>query len=953
MKLLLRASLLALSLTTITACGGGGGSDGPSLTPNGQTPGSGNTNTSVRFGISNSSGFQDGVIGSDLTELAQNDSTTLRVAFVDENGAPVTTPAQIEFTSTCVSDGASSITPATTTNATGLVSVTYTAEGCNISDTVVATTTINNTKLIASVSLATSSDIGTGGGNSGGDTTDIRFGTLKNSQFIDGEIKANFTTLQPGDIVNLEVAFIDADGLPYKDPATVNFTSTCVSAGLATISPASADNTNGLIRASYESINCNGDDNIIATTVVEGTTLRANVVLTTIFNSHFGNFVGGVFNDGRINTTVSKLKTGQSATLTVKLQSAQGNAVTGNEVRFSSNNCVGSGLATITPTATTDANGIATATYTANGCNGDDIIVAETRYQGQDLSATTTLTLDALQVQLGSFNQLTFNNGIIASSIAGVIAAGDATTLTVDFIDQNGDRYTGNANVFFSSACLSNDLAEIAPAIATNVGGTASVTYTARGCDGDDVITASTNVADNTLTATVTLLTDQPPLGTLQFISAAPQILGLKGTEAINDVDNEDSREIGAQSVVTFKVLSTSGQALPNQRVDFELVTGDTGSGNNGSDAYLSRASDTSDNGGLVTTVVTPGTTATPIRIKATTTHEGATVTAVSNSLVITTGIPDQDSFSISASCLNPDAWAYNGVTSRLTAHVSDRFNNPVPDGTSVVFWTEGGSVEASCNTGVGDFPHGECSVLWRSQDPRPDDGRVTILARAIGEESFADTQPTNGRYDDAENFTDIGEPYLDVNENGIYDVNVEKYGDFNNDNTRNGPNGLYDGLLCDKTGINTKCNADAETLFVSDSIVLVMSDATALTIEILDGPDPLTANTISGIDLTSGGSTIYVHIYDDRKQIPPGGTKVSAKTDLGKILGTAEYLVPSSNANGSYITAFTIIPGDAPDEPKIGGIVVSVDTGNCSEVETGVINYGVYIPLKQDPPPP
>ncbi|MDF1691265.1 MAG: Ig-like domain-containing protein [Zhongshania sp.] len=951
MKLFSRTSLLVLAVLLFAGCGGGGSNGGPTLTIDDSNNSGGTTDSSVRFGISSGGSFQDGVIASDLAELTQNESTILRVSFVDANGAPVTTPAVVNFTSTCASDNSSTISPASITNSTGLVSVTYTAQGCNIEDTIIASTSINNIDLSASTSLQVSGTLAPG---NGGNTGDVRFGTLKNGQFVDGEIKANFTALQPGDSVDLYVAFIDADGLPYSDAATVNFTSTCISAGLATITPASVNNTTGLIQASYESVSCNGEDNVIATTLVNNKILRATVVLTTTFNTHFGNFVGGIFSDGRINTSSNSLKTGQSTTLTVKLQNAQGNAIAGTEVRFSSSSCVGSSLATITPSATTNANGIATAIYTTNGCDGDDIIIAETRYQGQDLSATTTLSLDALQVQFGSFNQLLFNNGTIASSKNGVIEAGETTTLTVDLIDQNGDSYTGSASIFFNSTCLASGLAEIDPAIATNIGGTASVIYTARGCDGDDLVTASTNVADNTLTAAVTLTTDQPPLGTLQFISATPQILGLKGTESINDADNEDGREIGAQSVVTFKVTSTSGQALPNQRVDFEIVTGDTGSGNNGPDAYLSSAFDTSDNEGLVTTVVTPGTTATPVRLKATTTHEGATVTAVSNSLVITTGIPDQDSFSISASCLNPDAWAYNGVTSRITAHASDRFNNPVPDGTSVVFWTEGGSIEASCNTGVGGFPHGECSVLWRSQDPRPVDGRLTILARAIGEESFADSQPTNGRYDDAETFSDIGEPYLDANENGLYDVNVEKYGDFNNDNTRNGPNKLYDGLLCDKTGANAKCNPDSETLFVSDSIVLVMSDATKLTIEILDGPDPLTANPINGIDLTSGGGTIYAHIYDERGQLPPGGTTVSASTDLGKMIGSAEYTVPSSNSNGSYIAAFTIIPSDAPNEAKIGGLVISVDTGDCSEVSGGTtVNYSVYIPLKQNPPAP
>lgn len=957
MKLFLRAGLLAFTMAAVAGCGGGGGSDGgPSLTPGeGADNGSNDADSNlVRFGLPSDSGFNDGVMQASPEQLANGESATLFAAFVDENGLPDDTTAEISFTSTCIASGLSSINPTTVTNSRGSIETTYTANGCNINDNVIATTQINGTTLSANVTIQTSSDTGSGGtdgGNNQNPDTDIRFGKFSGGQFNDGEIAANYTTLEPGDTVDLSVSFIDANGQPYTGAAEVTLTSTCISAGLSTINPATASNTNGLIQAEYSSTSCNGEDNIIATASVDNTTLRATVVLTTEFNNHFGSYVGGRFENGLLRTSSSTLKTGETASLTVQLLDAQENAIVGQNVRFSSG-CVGSDLAAITSTAATNASGTATASYTADGCDGEDIVVAETRYEGQNLTATTTLTADALQVRLGSFEKVNFNEGRIASSTTNVITAGEATTLTVDFLDQNGDRYTGDADIFFSSGCLSSGLAELEPAIASNNGGTASVVYTARGCNGSDDITATTRVADNTLTATVTLTTDQPPLGTLQFISATPQIIGLKGTESINDIDNEDEREIGSQSTIVFKVTSTDGSPLPNQPVDFELVSGDSGAGNDGPDAFLNRYSGTSDSAGLVSTVVNPGTNAIPVRVRATTTHEGSDASALSNSLAITTGIPDQDSISLSASCLNPSHYDWNNGEIVITALLSDRFNNPVPDGTTVLFRTEGGAIEASCDTGIGDFNHGECSVALRSQAPRPDNGRVTVMAFAIGEESFQDTNPSNGRFDDGEVYTDIAEPFLDSNENGIRDTN-ESYVNFNSSSAtgdHDGPNGFYDGLLCNKNGVNNECNPDSETLFVSDDIVIVFADSSNLIVELLDGPDRTTASPISSIDLNAGSTTIYVHVYDSRGQVPPAGTTVSVSSDVGNLIGN-EGIVPSTNTSGQYYATFTAVPADNVTQTQNGAVEVTVvSDGNCSENGPPETTYYRAISIKQDP---
>ena len=114
----------------------------------------------------------------------------------------------------------------------------------------------------------------------------------------------------------------------------------------------------------------------------------------------------------------------------------------------------------------------------------------------------------------------------------------------------------------------------------------------------------------------------------------------------------------------------------------------------------ITPATATSNNQGYVQTVVNSGTVATTVRVTATTQgSNGAVISSQSNVLVVSTGKPDQDSFSLSASVLNVEGWDYDGAKVTVTARLADAFNNPVPDGTAVVFTAEGGSIESSCQT--------------------------------------------------------------------------------------------------------------------------------------------------------------------------------------------------------------------------------------------------------------
>ncbi len=61
------------------------------------------------------------------------------------------------------------------------------------------------------------------------------------------------------------------------------------------------------------------------------------------------------------------------------------------------------------------------------------------------------------------------------------------------------------------------------------------------------------------------------------------------------------------------------------------------------------------------------------------------------------------------------------------------------------------------------------------SSSPRPTDGRITVVAYALGEESFLD-QNGNNVWDATEPFQDLGSLYLDRVYNGHYNSVNDQY---------------------------------------------------------------------------------------------------------------------------------------------------------------------------------
>ncbi|MCU7891124.1 MAG: Ig-like domain-containing protein [Candidatus Thiodiazotropha sp. (ex Ustalcina ferruginea)] len=503
----------------------------------------------------------------------------------------------------------------------------------------------------------------------------------------------------------------------------------------------------------------------------------------------------------------------------------------------------------------------------------------------------------------------TLGNGSGAGFVPGVLnigvtslSSGGQTSVITTLGDSDGNLFPGSVDIFFNSNCSVQGLATIESPISAT-GGVATTTYEAQGCTGSDVITATANVQGSVVTATGSVTVAGSQLGSMQFVSAEPSTIGIKGFGLIESSD------------VTFKVLDTNGNPVSGQVVNFALNTTVGG-------VSMTTTSGVSDANGLVLVTVVSGTIHTSVRVTATLVSNSS-ISSQSDGIAVSTGISDQNSFSLSLSNFNPEAWARDGEQVTANIYAADHFNNPVPDGTAVSFTTEGGQIQPQCLTVAG-----RCSVVWTSAVPRPVDGRVTILASMLGEESFIDSVPSDGALDNGETFFDLPEAFRDDNEENLYTAFIDEFLDFNSDGQYTAADGLYNGVLCNQGG---PCSSD-KNIHARGSQVLVMARSNLA----LDFQGPTTLN---GAGESVDGTTLIIYgVHSDGSwQVPPSGTKIEFEATNGVLESSDEVIVPSMNtgAPGTQDGFFDWrIRWRGDDESSSGSlkIVVTVPSGLVSE---------------------
>ena len=618
--------------------------------------------------------------------------------------------------------------------------------------------------------------------------------------------------------------------------------------------------------------------------------------------------------DATSGTAVNSLSGAAPAKLTAVVRDANGIAVPNSVVIFSTDPTYG----TFTPStaALTDSAGTAWTKLNAVGTSGGAATATATtqvQVNGSPVAVSGSLNYGVGASAGVSLGAVTFP-GLASGGLSAYGTAGVSVTII---------NATGPLTVSFTSGCVSNGKASLTPSVTSvkdAVTGlwVARASYLDNGCNSTDSVTATVNSG---VSSSGNILVKSPSAGSIQFVSATPANIALKGTGGAGRMES---------SRVIFRVLDTASKPFGSQTVNFSL---------NNTAGGLKLSTDWAQSDpitGNVVTDVNSGSISAVVRVTATT---GA-LSSQSDQLVISTGIPSQDNFSLGATQHNIEAWNWDGEKTTLTVRLADHFHNPVPDGTAVYFTSEGGSVQPSCLS-----VNGACSVDLTSQALRPSNGRVTVLARSIGEEAFTDLDGSGTAgpglvelLDANGNSTSMGEAFVDYNENGIRDDN-EPFFDFYSKpddvgvGVYNGPvPGIYHGLLCTPGAVT--CSPQ-KTIDVRGSQVIVFSTefaditfsasaaASGTGFGFIPNADATKPPSIVLQSCTAGGasSSFVVTVVDKHGNAMPAGTTVGFTSTNGFILSERSFTVPDTIGCRS---SYSGCPASA-GSPTFGDYVVTM----------------------------
>lgn len=500
-------------------------------------------------------------------------------------------------------------------------------------------------------------------------------------------------------------------------------------------------------------------------------------------------------------------------------------------------------------------------------------------------------TVGTSLVELGSGVGTAFKNQTLALQVSN-LSAGGSTDVTANIVDANNSNalYTQSVTVTFTSNCASAGTANLTSSV-TTTNGAAIATYIAQGCSGKDTITASTAVGSTNLTASAIITVQPPTIGTVQFISATPSAISLKGVGG------------NTSSKVIFQVNDADGNPLQDATVDFTPST--TAGG-----ITLSPASAVTDSNGQAATFVEAGTVHTSVNVTATVVNTSISQTTP-NAIAISTGIPVQTRFSLALGTHNVSlSFDHDGIQNTVSVFAVDRYGNPASPGTNILFTTNSGVIFGTCpgstiaSTACGSCQTdatGACSVTWESEGNRPITdslnvlGHAHILAYTVGEE-FYDESSNDGVFSTGDSFTlcnctltataqgdtfyngttlpgdqapafnDIGDPYMDSKETGYF-IKDEVFEDINSSvTTRRVPNGEWYGAGCGGFGTTTTSvsatngpGGSAITVPCANTLTMIGKDDC-----IVMSTDGAIINGITaGETITTGGTAVTFTITD------------------------------------------------------------------------------------------
>ncbi len=621
-----------------------------------------------------------------------------------------------------------------------------------------------------------------------------------------------------------------------------------------------------------------------------------------------------------VNSNSDSINVNETTTIAASVYDVSGSPISGIEVSFALSPA---SLASISPgLATTGSNGVAQATLAARDQQG-------------------TLTVSATSGNVTSDDKtIAILSGITPEQInvtadPATILINGTSTIEAEVLDEEGNAVADGTAVSFS---VSNEaFGSMSTELATTINGFASATFSAAAEPG----TASVEVEVGAINNSTTITINQTQAAALQFVSADPQRIALKGSGG-----NESSD-------IEFKVVDGNGNPVQGVKVKVTIAKGPNGG------EYINEGEPSdeiiigSDSNGISLVTLRSGTIPGAVTIKGEITIDGVTFSTNASVVSIGGGVPTSSRFSVSGDPLNIPGLHENGVTTDITAWMSDRYGNyNILEGTTVSFWSETAlSVNASEATVDDD---GAATVTARTQHPvlsystggldvqpleweenlidyifdeyfvsfttHPRDGQVSVLAITQGEEYFRD-ENANGQYDDGEGFDDThDDPFIDVNDNDTRDDGTgadpfEEYSDSNQDLGWDSVNGKWDS----QKDIFTS----AKFLITGEPYILIHPD-------------------ILNFDVATGGSIGFTFIVCDRNlNYLSAGTQISVSIEGGgKVYSDSGEL-----ADSSYL------PGDSDEiDPAValashlGRIEFSGKVADESADETEIRNVSVTV---------
>ncbi|WP_144212357.1 Ig-like domain-containing protein [Shewanella donghaensis] len=614
---------------------------------------------------------------------------------------------------------------------------------------------------------------------------------------------------------------------------------------------------------------------------------------------------------------VTRFKIDQAVLLTAVVLDGTNQPLANQLITFQAGN------ASLSPdSALTTADGIATVSYTATTSElGAYNLIASTDYDGTTISGNSAYEVlagdDIIPEGTVKFGYIADPDTFIEDKLGSTLTAIDGTytigagasfgiyaDVIIEATDGTFEPLTTPVSVAFTSDCVVNSNASLDTPVTTTAG-RANSTFQDTSCSGNSIrgeqIIATAVIGNDTYNATFDFSLERQTLGSLGFVSADPTQIRIKGAGGTGSTET---------SLVTFLVSSANGQPAAQQEVTFGLDTIIGGlSFANGE----TTADATSNANGFVSVTVQSGTVPTPVRVVASAedADSGIIITTQSEQLTVNTGLPQHLGFSLSPSLLNPEAGSVNGVEVTMTTYASDSFGNPAPDDTTINFTAEGGQIQPSCLT-----VNGSCSVVWTSTDPRPIDHRVTVLAYALGHETFFDTNGNN-IYDDADGgaiidaclsktgnpiactgngmdietyhqggFSDLGDAFRDDDEVGSY-VSGKPFFNALGNGSYSGPDGKFNGPQCE----GNLCGEDqANKTYIRAATVLTLSGSAATIITTDTDRTAFTELTVSPESMIQ----VLVELYDSARQVMPNGSTLTVTAINGDIAFNG-YTVPNS----------------------------------------------------------